>query len=44
MDDAHRQVFLNDPEQFQQKVKSEWAALHNPVSSSSVEAGEIELF
>ena len=44
MDDTHRQAFLNDPEQFQQKVKSEWAALHNPVSSSSVEAGEIELF
>ena len=44
MDDANRQSFLNDPEQFQQKVKSEWAALHNPVSSSSVEAGEIELF
>lgn len=44
LDDTQRQAFLNDPEQFQQKVKSDWAALRNPVSSSSVEAGEIELF
>lgn len=44
LDNTRRQALLSDPEQFQQKVKSQWEALHNPVSSSSVEAGEIELF
>ena len=44
LDDEQRQAILQDPEQFKQKVQSEWAALHNPVSSSSVDAGDIELF
>ncbi|GGF77123.1 methyl-accepting chemotaxis protein [Alteromonas lipolytica] len=44
LDTSERQALLNNPEQFQQKVQSEWSAIHNPVSSSSVEAGDIELF
>lgn len=44
LDDNKRAQALQQPDAFIQKIKSEWAGLHNPVSSSSVDAGEIELF
>ncbi|NVK55983.1 MAG: chemotaxis protein [Alteromonadaceae bacterium] len=43
-DPSQQHDILNNPEAFQQKIQSECADLHNPVSSSSVEAGDIELF
>ena len=44
LDDTKRAQAMQQPDAFIQKIKSEWAGLHNPVSSSSVDAGEIELF
>lgn len=35
---------MNNLENNLQKIRTEWADLHNPVSSSTVEAGDIELF
>ncbi|TPV59059.1 chemotaxis protein [Aestuariibacter sp. GS-14] len=44
LDDQKRTQAIQQPDAFIQKIKNEWAGLHNPVSSSSVDAGEIELF
>ena len=44
LDDQKRAQAMQQPDAFIQKIKSEWAGLHNPVSSSTVDAGEIELF
>ncbi|MDC8829422.1 methyl-accepting chemotaxis protein [Alteromonas sp. chi3] len=43
-DPSQQRDIINNPEAFQQKIQSQWADLHNPVSSSSVDAGDIELF